>query len=153
MLDFAVKHVEKDHGPLSEIMRDVKKTPYSYTSKDYEAAIAAKGNYVYVIEVRAEKNGVRSYWLGYKYKAFEAFEAFRLAGGALWKGEFKYKNSSQPTSKADGMYFNDPVRLIDLDVCEWLTSKQPGMAEIPSSLVDSIEEVFNNPANGAIAFA
>jgi len=147
---FAVKHIEKDHGPLSKIMREVKKTPYSYTSKGHEATLAAKGNYIYVIEVRAEKKGVRSYWLGYKYKAFESFQ---LAGGALWKEEFKYKNSAHPASKADGMYFDEPVRITDDDVCDWLSSKQPGMAEVPLHLVPSIEAVLNNPANGAVAFA
>ncbi|MCE1184887.1 MAG: hypothetical protein LWW92_04680 [Rhodocyclales bacterium] len=147
---FAVKHIVKDHGPLSKIMREIKKTPYSYTSKDYEASIAAKGNYIYVIEVRTEKNGVRSYWLGYKYKAFESLQR---AGGARWKEKFKYKNSAHPTGKADGMYFEDPIRITDVDICDWLSSKQPGMAEIPFRLVSSIEEVLNNPTNGAIAFA
>ncbi|MBS0345928.1 MAG: hypothetical protein JSR69_05645 [Proteobacteria bacterium] len=146
---FAVKHIEKNQGPLSSIMSEIKKTPYSYTSKYREASIASKGNFIYVIEVRAEKSG-RSYWLGYKYKAFESFQC---AGGALWKGEFKYKNSARPMSTAEGQYFNVPVRLFDVNLCVWLSSKQPGMAEIPSYLISALEGVLNDPANGAQPFA
>ena len=73
MTAFAVKHVVGDLGPLSKVMRQVKKAPYSYTSNEPEATNAALGNDIYVIEVRAEPKGSRSYWLGYRFKAFEKY--------------------------------------------------------------------------------
>ena len=44
MAAFAVKHVAKDQGPLTSIMKVVRKAPYSYTSKEPEATkIAGTG--------------------------------------------------------------------------------------------------------------
>lgn len=65
MSAFAVKHIVEDYGPLATILKDVKRSPYSYTSNEPEASLAALGNDVYVIEVKVESKGIRSYWLGY----------------------------------------------------------------------------------------
>jgi hypothetical protein len=130
-------------------MRKVKKTPYSFTSKEPDATEAASGNFVYVIEVRVEK-GVRSFWLGYKY---QAYEKVRPAGGGLWEGKFKFKNSAKFAEPATGHYFDGPVRLADAAVCEWLAVKLAGMAEIPPELLAMIDAPFADPANDARTFA
>lgn len=148
MPGFAVKHIARDYGLLSEIMKDVIKIPYSFTSKLKEASAAANANFIYVIEVRVEK-GIRSYWLGYKYRAFEYSES---VSNGLWKGKFKYKNSAKPTGKAEGKYFTLPVRIEDISTVNWLKSKQPGMAEIPRDIVASLELVLTTPSNNAISF-
>lgn len=146
---YAVKHIVSDHGPLSDIMKDVRKTPYSYTSKEPEATHAARGGDVYVIEVRAE-NGGRTYALGYMYRAQEKFS---LAGGGRWKGEFKFKNSAVPGAGAHGVYFDSPVLIEHGALREWLASKQPGMAQIPSHLVPALDTLIADPFNGAKRFA
>lgn len=130
-------------------MKDVKRKPHSFTSNDLEATNAANGNLVYVIEVRVEK-GVRSYWTGYKYRAFEKV---RPAGGGNWNGGFKFKNAAKFTEPATGAYFDSPVRIDDVAGCEWLAGKQPGMAEMPPGLVAFIDAQFADPANAARSFA
>lgn len=147
MIAYVVKHLVEDHGPLAKIMSDVKRTPFSYTSKKNEAEGAARGRDVYVVEVRSEDRK-RSYWLGYRYKAREAF---KLAGG-LWEGEFEFKNSATPGVTAEGLYFDSPARIDDAALNEWLSTKQPGMASIPTHLIPALDAVFRNPANDAQRF-
>lgn len=146
---YVVKHLVAEHGPLSDIMKDVKKTPYSYTSKEPEASDAARGADVYVVEVRVE-NGKRTYSLGYKYQAREKVTP---AGGGLWRGEFKFKNSASWSAPADGAFFDRPIKITDPGVCDWLSSKQPGMAKIPPVLIPVLESVILDPANAAKPFA
>lgn len=145
---YAVKHLVDEWGPRSTTMRKVKKTPYSFTSKEPEATDAAFGNFVYVIEVRLDK-GVRTYWLGYKY---QAYEKVRPAGGGLWEGKFKFKNSAKFAEPATGHYFDGPVRLADAALCQWLAARPPGMEEIPSELLATMDAPFDDPANGARSF-
>ena len=149
MPSYAVKHPVDELGPLSKIMKRVKQTPFSFTSREPEATEAAFGEFVYVFEVRLDK-GVRTYWLGYKYRAFEKV---RPAGGSLWDGKFKYKNSAKWGEPATGSYFDEPVQVEDPAVCEWLAVKQPGMAEIPPELLAAVDAQIANPANQARAFA
>jgi hypothetical protein len=146
---YAVKHIVSEHGPLSKIMKDVKRTPYSFTSKEPEASDAAGGRFVYVIEVRVQK-GIRTYWLGYKYCAHERV---RPAGGGLWRDEFKYKNSARWGEPATGVYFDEPIQVEAPAVCEWLSAKQPGMAEIPEDLVVSLDAQIERAGSAARSFA
>ena len=129
-------------------MKDVKRTPYSFTSKEPEASEAATGRFIYVFEVRVDK-GVRTYWLGYKYRAYEKV---RPAGGSLWKDEFKYKNSARWGEPATGVYFDESIEIEDVEVCEWLAAKQPGMAEIPQHLVAALETQIESAGNAARPF-
>lgn len=135
MAAYAVKHLVSEHGPLSRIMKDVKRTPHSFTSKEAEATGAALGCDVYVIEVRVARNE-RSYWLGYKYRAHEKYSQ---AGGSLWRGEFKFKNAARGGEPATGVYFDEPIRIEDSAVCQWLAAKQPGMSEIPEHLLGALD--------------
>jgi hypothetical protein len=146
---YAVKHLVSEHGPLARIMKDVKKTPYSFTSREPEASDAATGRYIYVIEVRLEK-GVPTYWLGYKYRAHEKV---RPAGGSPWKGGFKYKNSARWGEPATGVYFEEPIHIADPGLCEWLAEKQPGMAEIPEHLQPALDARIESAADTARSFA
>jgi len=150
MTAFAVKHVVGDLGPLSKVMRQVKKAPYSYTSNEPEATNAALGNYIYVIEVRAEPKGSRSFWLGYRFKAFEKYPP---AGGGKWLEQFKFKNAARPCEQADGSYFDNPIEITELHLTAWLREKQPSMAEIPAELVPTLDGLLDDPANNARAFA
>jgi hypothetical protein len=129
-------------------MKVVRKAPYSYTSKEPEASQAAYGNDIYVFEVRLEPKNVRSYWLGYKYKAYEKH---LRAGGALWPGDFKFKNAGRPATLAEGAYFDSPVEITDPEVKVWLRDKQL-MAELPAHFVGSLEALLGNPAHGAKTF-
>ena len=52
MASFAVKHIVEEQGPL--VLKAVRKQPYSLTSKEHEARLAARGRNVYVIEVIVE---------------------------------------------------------------------------------------------------
>lgn len=129
-------------------MSEVKKTPYSFTSKESEASEAAAGRFVYVIEVRVAKEA-RTYWLGYKYRAHEKV---RPAGGSLWKGEFKYKNSARWGEPATGVYFDESIQIKDIELCEWLAAKQPGMAEIPEPLVVALDAQIKRAGSLARSF-
>lgn len=149
MAAYAVKHIAEDHGPLTSIIKVVRKAPYSYTSKEPEASKAAFGNDIYVIEVRDERKSARSYWLGYKYRAYEKH---LRAGGALWPGDFKFKNAGRPIALAEGAYFDSPVEITDPHLNEWLREKPQGMTEIPPHLVTALESVLGNPSHGAKAF-
>lgn len=146
MTAFLVKHIVKDRGPLAAVMADVKKTPHSFTAKAGPAE-AAVGNDVFVVEVREE--GERSYWLGYKYRATEKF---RPASGGKWHGVFDFRNSATPGDPALGFYFPAPVRITDVELCDWLVSQTLGMVEIPASLVPRLDTLIRNPANGAMSF-
>lgn len=145
---YAVKHLVADHGPLSKIMKDVKRTPYSYTSKKPEATDAARGSDVYVIQVEA-RGSTRSYSLGYKYRATESYT---LAGGGLWNGEFKFKNSATPGVGAIGFYFDPPLPINNVTVRQWLAGKQPGMAEIPVAVLNELEALAAASSVLAVAF-
>lgn len=149
MAAYAVKHVAQDHGPLAGIMKVVRKAPYSYTSKEPEASQAAFGGDIYVFEVRDETKRNRSFWLGYK---FRAYEKHMRAGGALWPGDFKFKNAGRPVTIAEGAYFDTPVEITDPLVMNWLRTKPPAMTEIPAHLVLALESVLKNPEHGAKAF-
>ena len=149
MAAYAVKHIVEEHGPLAKIMKVVRKAPYSYTSKEPEASQAAYGGDIYVIEVRNESRNLRSYWLCYKYRAYEKH---LRAGGALWPGDFKFKNAGRPVALAEGAYFDSPVEITDPEVSGWLREK-PGMAELPAQFITSLESLLDNPAHGAKAFA
>jgi hypothetical protein len=130
-------------------MKEVRQTPYSYSSKASEASEAAKGRDVYVIEVR-ENGKIRSYALGYRYRATEKF---RPAGGGLWKDEFKFKNSATPGEPAIGVYFEPFVELSHPTVIDWLTTKQPGMAEIPQDVLAALQAIEANSTAYAKHFA
>lgn len=148
MSAFAVKHIVTDQGPLLNNINEIRRTPCSYTSKDAESNEAAGGGDVYVIEVRLEGK-IRTYWLGYKYKAHERFKP---AGGGRWKGKFKYKNSSVPGERAVGFYFEELPRINDVEFCDWLRSQTFGMAQIPNQLIATLEALIANPENNPLRF-
>lgn len=147
---FAVKHVVEDHGLLARIMKDVRRTPYSYAVNDPEATEASLGSDVYVIEVRGEHKCPRSYWLGYKYRAYEKYPR---AGGGLWRDHFKFKNAARPMERAEGAYFDAPVQIVDAQANAWLRDKVPYMAEMPPHVISALDAMIADPAHGAKAFA
>ncbi|MGE5453198.1 MAG: hypothetical protein ACM3VZ_15310 [Acidobacteriota bacterium] len=116
-------------------MKDVKARPYSFTSKESEAN-AAIDHLVYVIEVQKEK-GATTYWMGYRYRAADKV---RQAGGLKWEGEFDFKNIA--SIPPDGAYLEKPRQIADHELCNWLSTKQPGMAEIPAAMVEKFEELL-----------
>jgi hypothetical protein len=131
-------------------MKQVKKAPYSYASNEPEATNAALGNDIYVIEVRAESKGVCSYWLGYKFRAFEKYPP---AGGGKWLEQFKFKNAARACEQAEGSYFDAPIEIVEPRLTAWLGEKRPGMAQIPPELVPALDLLLGDPANNAKAYA
>ena len=149
MSAYAVKHIVEEQGPLLANLKTIRETPYSYTSKEPEAADAASGGDVYVIEIRRE-GALRTFWLGYKYRARELFKP---AGGGLWKDRFKYRNSAVPGDTAIGFYFEALTQIVDVPFCDWLSSLKPGMAKMPEHLTAALEAIIADPASGAKRFA
>lgn len=147
---FAVKHVVEDHGLLARIMKDVRRTPYSYASSEPEATEASLGSDVYVIEVRGEPRMPRSYWLGYKYRAYEKYPR---AGGGLWRDHFKFKNAARPMERAEGAYFDAPVQIVDAQANAWLRDKVSSIAQIPDHVVSTLDALIADPTYGAKPFA
>jgi hypothetical protein len=143
---YAVKYIALDQGPLAATMKDVRRAPFSFTSNEPEASEAALGNDVYVIEVRTEAKGARSYWLGYKYRAYEKYPP---AGNGLWRERFKFKNAGRAGERGEGFYFDVPIAITDPVVSAWLREKPPGMAQMPEELIAGVEALANNPDNGA----
>jgi hypothetical protein len=145
---YAVKHIAEEQGPLLANLKAIRKTPHSYTSREPEASEAAAGGDVYVVEVRKEK-AVRTYWLGYKY---QARELYKPAGGGVWKGGFRFRNSATPGDRADGVYFEVLPQITETSLCEWLSSQTP-MAQIPQPLIDRFEAMIAANAQAAHEFA
>ncbi|MBB3048958.1 hypothetical protein FHR99_003232 [Litorivivens lipolytica] len=148
MKAFAVKHLAYEHGPLSKILPEVEKQPYSLTSKQHEANEAAQGNFVYVIEVVRE-DGSTIYRLGYKYRSTDVH---KRAGGALWEGVFIYKNTVRYGEASDGMYFDSPVEITDSEFYDWFRGETLGMTHIPDDLVGVLDAIFADPKNHAKPF-
>lgn len=134
---YVVKHLAYERGPLAGIMKKVKAQPYSLTSKEPEASKAI-GNFIFVIEVRKEAART-TYWLGYKYRAADKVTP---AGGGKWDGEFEFKNIAH--YPPEGQYLDPALQLTDDRIYEWLSTKQPGMAEIPAHLVEGLEELLRH---------
>lgn len=149
MSAYAVKHLAHDHGPLATTMKDVRRAPFSFTSHEPEASEAAQGNDVYVFEVRGEARGPRSYWLGYKYRAYEKYPP---AGNGLWRERFKFKNAGRAGERGEGFYFDAPVAVADPGIAAWLRDKPAGMLLIPEEFVAGIEALASDPGNGAKRF-
>jgi hypothetical protein len=143
---YAVKHVAHDHGPLATTMKDVRRAPFSFTSNEPEASEAALGNDIYVIEVRGEAKGARSYWLGYKYRAYEKYPP---AGNGLWRERFKYKNTGRPGERGEGFYFDVPIAITDPLVSAWLRDK-PWHGPDARQFIAGVE--FGQRRNGASAW-
>ena len=135
---YAIKHLEKEYGPLANLIKKIKKQPFSLTSKKAAAEDAATGKFIYVIEVLRDKS-ITSYRLGYKYKATECFTA---AGGALWEGTFKYKNTVKYGAASEGKYFEKPILITDPKFIEWYKAETYGMARIPDECIDTLEDIF-----------
>lgn len=131
-------------------MKEVRRNPYVYTSKEAEAAAAANGGIVYVFEVCASEKAGRTYALGYKYRAYEKLSR---AGGQLWDGTFKYKVCATPNTPVAGVYFDEPAIIEDAELLSWLKDQTLGMAKIPSRMVATLEVLIADPANGAKPFA
>ena len=148
MKAFAVKHIVVDAGPFSKVLAAAKKQPYSLTSKKDKAEEAAKDNFVYVIEVLREA-GHTIYRLGYKFRSSAAHER---AGGALWDGRFKYKNTVEHRKSSDGIYLDSPVEITHSDFHDWFRGETLGMTEIPKDLVDVLESILSDPSNHAQHF-
>lgn len=146
---FLVKHMVADQGPAMANLKDLRRTPYSFTSRDAEAKAAALGNFVYVVEVHRDKQATR-YLLAYKYKAYEVF---RRPGTALWKDGFKFKNSAIPGEHADGAYFESPVEITDSGMNDWLEALPTGMAELPQDMSPALDALIDAPENSALDFA
>jgi len=145
---FAVKHIAEEQGPLLANLKTIRKTPHSYTSREPEASEAAAGGDVYVIEVRKE-TAVRTYWLGYKYQAKEKYAP---AGGGVWKGGFRFRNSATPGDRADGVYFEVLPQITDTTLCQWLSTQTP-MAQIPQPLIDQLEAMIGEHSEAAREYA
>jgi hypothetical protein len=145
---YAVKHIAEEQGPLLANLKTIRKTPHSYTSREPEASEAAAGGDVYVVEVRKDK-AVRTYWLGYKYQAKEKYAP---AGGGVWKGGFRFRNSSTPGDRADGVYFEVLPQITDATLCEWLSTQTP-MAVMPQPIVDQLEAMIDTHAEMARYYA
>ena len=127
MSSYIVGHLPEDQGPVTSIYKEVRKVPFSYTSKKNEAELAAEGSYVYVIE--KEKVGKRNVFkLAYSYKCTECF---RKAGGK-WLGIFDYKNTVKYEEDGELKLLDPPLAITDSDFISWYKTKALGMRVIPT---------------------
>jgi len=145
---YAVKHVYEERGSLVRAIQDFNNIPHSYTSKKKEAEDAARGNAIYVIEVSKDKLKT-IYRLGYKFISTNKCER---AGGALWEGVWKYKNTVVYPNPVNGCFFDSPVLIDSPKLDEWLRGKARGMLLIPEDLIDELEKIILNPINMAKQF-
>ena len=122
MTAFAVKHFVGDLGPLSRVMKQVKKAPYSYASNEPEATNAALGNDIYVFEVRAEPKGLRAR-TGLATSSGPLRSTLPL-GEAKWLEQFKFKNAARACEQAEGCYFDAPIEIVEPRLGAWLGEKR-----------------------------
>ncbi|NQZ82173.1 MAG: hypothetical protein HRT52_14265 [Colwellia sp.] len=127
MSSYIVGHLSEEQGPVTSIYKEVRKVPFSYTSKKNEAELASEGSYVYVIE--KEKVGNRNVFkLAYSYKCTECF---RKAGGK-WLGKFDYKNTVKYEEDGELKLLDPPLAITDSDFISWYKTKALGMRVIPT---------------------
>ena len=74
-----------------------------------------------------------------------------MAGGALWKERFKFKNTAKP-DLSEGIYFDPPIVIADPDFNEWYKGETLGMTEIPEKHFTVLERLIADPANNALPF-
>ncbi len=74
------------------------------------------------------------------------------AGGGVWKGGFKFRNSSTPGDRADGVYFEVLPQITDVALCEWLATQTP-MAVLPQPMIDQFEAMIDDHAETAKDYA
>ena len=128
MSSFAVRHLPEDIGAVTSIYKDVRKTPFSYTSKKHEAEMASKGVFIYVIE--REKSGRNIvYKLAYCYKCSEIF---KKTGGSKWLDQFDFKNTVEYGKDSELRLLDPPKVITDSDFISWYKTKTLGMCELPS---------------------
>lgn len=145
MRAYIVKHNAAKRGALVDRLATYSICPQSFTSKARAAADAAKGNAIFVVEVR-RLAGLTKYLLGYK---FIARKCEQQPGGGKWHGQFTFKNEAASPPHNEGVYLLQPIELTDAGLCAWLKEQRFGMAELPTSLLPALESVLMAPSSGA----
>ncbi len=127
MSSYTVRHLPEEQGAVTSIYKEVRKVPFSYTTKKNEAEQASEGSYIYVIE--REKVGRKIFFkLAYGYRCTECF---KKAGGK-WLGKFDYKNTVEYEKDGDLQLLDPPQAITDPDFIKWYKTKNSGMCEIPA---------------------
>lgn len=148
METYAVKHLVKEQGPIIKLLPEIKKEPRSFTSKADMAEGAAKGCFVYVIEVTVKRKDTL-YGLSYKYRCRETY---KRAGGMKWRDKFTFKNTIRYGVPSEGKYFDNPVPISDTNFNTWYKNETFGMCLMPDTCTQVLEDLFDDVTNGAMKF-
>lgn len=127
MSSYIVRHLPEDLGDVVSLYKDIRKVPFSFTSKESESKLATKDEFIYVVERRIEDKEV-CYYFAYRYRCSERF---KKAGREKWLDQFKYKNSVKYGSDPELTLLEPPVLIEDKAFCSWYKKKTLGMCELP----------------------
>lgn len=127
MSSYIVRHLPEDLGDVVSLYKNVKKSPFSYTSKENESYLATKNEFIYVVERRIEDKDV-FYYLAYRYRCSERF---KKAGREKWLDQFEYKNTVKYGNDPELVLIDPPVLIEDSSFCSWYKKKTLGMCELP----------------------
>lgn len=127
MSSYAVRHLPEDLGDVTTLYKKIKKIPFSYTSKAFEAEMASNNNYIYVIQ--REKIGRETFYkLAYRYRC-SAFH--KAAGNGKWLGQFDFKNTVKYGEDSELEILDPPIAITNEDFNSWYKTQTLGMCEIP----------------------
>lgn len=137
MSSYIVGHLPEDQGPVTSIYKEVRKVPFSYTSKKNEAELAAEGSTIYVI-VKEKVGRKNVFKLAYSYKCTELY---RKAGGK-WLGKFDFKNTVKYETDSELKLLDPPLEITDPDFITWYKAKALGMRVIPREYESVLKAMF-----------
>ncbi|MCA0934009.1 hypothetical protein AKH15_07130 [Vibrio parahaemolyticus] len=108
MKHYLVKHIVKDHGPVTKVYKEIEHryygVPYAMTKKEKESLEAANGSKIWVVEVENNK-GSTNYYLAY---SFHCTEVRKPAFRAYPEG-YTRQLTVDPDRDIQGSYFPKPV--------------------------------------------
>lgn len=135
MSSFAVRHLPEDLGDVTTLFKKIKKVPFSYTSKVFEAEMAAENNFIYVIQ-RDKVGREVSYKLAYRYRCSAVH---RAAGSGKWLDQFEFKNTVEYGADSELQILEPPISITNEEFNSWYKKQTLGMCELPTEQEDILK--------------
>ena len=140
MKHYLVKHIVKDHGPVTKVYEEIEHryygVPYAMTKKDKESLIASNGSKIWVVEVKNNK-GSTNYYLAY---FFDCTDVWKPAFSAYPEG-YTHQLTVNPDRDIRGSYFPKPVLIENKAIHAILTSYTRGFELLKHEVIIYFSEL------------
>jgi hypothetical protein len=138
MSSYVVRHLPEDLGDVTTVFKQIKKVPFSYTSKNHEAEMASHGEFIYVVQ--REKVGREVvYKLAYRYRCTAVH---RMAGSGKWLDIFEFKNTVEYGEDGQLKLLDPPEVITDDAFNIWYKTKTLGMCELPEPQEEILKSIL-----------